>query len=236
MVPIVFDANQEFEYDAFHKYLLDLCRKHHDEQRALAFAFIVYDFEDHTVNQIIKNHDYWSALDKIAGNYLSIFYIDSKDSYYENRKREILQDRVLQNHRPSKEEQISFLVPISIEPSPLDNAVDLIKKQFGLAEELKTPFVIFFQTDGKAILDHLLITLKQERIEDAFIELKACIEEAVNSMSKVLPENYKNYLEIYNLIRGSLKKRSLFKFVDRKKAIDVGIEVILLLVKSFSQT
>lgn len=204
MIPIAGQFGGKFETDEFDKfknYLLDICKKHKKEHRALAFAFIVYDFQDYTIQKIVGDKHYWQTLDKIAGEYLTIFYIDSDDSYYNKRR--------LKLNKPNENSQ-TFLCGIK---TPFDGAIRFIKEEFQLDDNIKTPFVLFFQTDGKKLLDYFFITLKQEKLEDAFLELKAIIKNAADSVSKVLPENYKNYQEIFNLIRGGVENGQFWDFV-----------------------
>ena len=72
MVPLyITTKDKEFGHEDFVDYLTDLCRQHKEQGRALAFAFLAYDFEDNTITQMLKNKDYWATLDKISGKYLS---------------------------------------------------------------------------------------------------------------------------------------------------------------------
>ncbi|HOH71058.1 MAG TPA: hypothetical protein PK552_03250 [Paludibacteraceae bacterium] len=127
---------------------------------------------------------------------------------------------------------ISLLVPITRKPTPIDNAIGFVKSEFELDDNIKTPFVLFFQINNDDnISDSFIVGLKQDRLEDAFLELRDHIKNAVESLNKVLPENYKNHQEIFNLIKSGVKSGKFYDFVNKKvKPILRGIETIISLV------
>ena len=49
------DAIHELTTEAFHQSIIDVCNKHREESRALAFAFILYDFENPQINKILND-------------------------------------------------------------------------------------------------------------------------------------------------------------------------------------
>jgi hypothetical protein len=78
MVPLkIFNDGmiQELSNDAFSQSIIDVCEKHRNDKRALAFAFILYDFENPQIFKILNDRNYWNALHIISGKYLSIYYI-----------------------------------------------------------------------------------------------------------------------------------------------------------------
>ncbi len=52
---------------------MDICANHHKNARALAFAFILYDFEHPQIAKVLEDQHYWNALNKISGKYLTVF-------------------------------------------------------------------------------------------------------------------------------------------------------------------
>ena len=63
--------NQDFQ--EFEESMLQICKEHQTTRRALAFAFILYDFNNAHVAKILKDPDYWQSLHQISGNYLTVF-------------------------------------------------------------------------------------------------------------------------------------------------------------------
>ncbi len=231
MIPIVANKEQSFDAESFEKYIIETTKMHKEQGRALAFAFIIYDFDNHTINQILKKEDYWSSLDKISGKNLSVFYINSQNEYYKKRQNEIFQEELRQRENNTQDGFMSFLVPITKKPTPLDNAVGLIKTEFSIQDDIKLPAVLFFQTNEEEISDSFLITLKEEKLENAFLELRDHIKNAVDSLSEVKSEYYGNHQEIFNLIKNGVEGGKFNKFVKKKITSKIGIGTIISLVK-----
>jgi hypothetical protein len=59
--------------EQFQKEFLLICNEHQNDGRALAFAFILYDFEHPQIAKILRDEDYWGALNAISGSYLTVF-------------------------------------------------------------------------------------------------------------------------------------------------------------------
>lgn len=231
MVPIAITSDKQFDEEGFRNYLTDLCRKHKKEKRALAFAFLVYDFEDNTIQQILENPKYWTALDKISGRFLSVFYINSQDNYYKKRQKQIFTEEKRQQQSVSQKGYMQFLTPITLKATPLEKSIYFLKKEFGLDDNLKHPFILFFQTDGEELLDYFVVALQQEKLEEAFLELKSQIKTAVDSVSKVTPDNFKNHKEIFNLIKLRVEGENSRNFIKTKVISKIGIGSIISFVK-----
>ncbi|MBO0593926.1 hypothetical protein I2486_21185 [Cellulophaga sp. E16_2] len=80
MFPIQEQGNQigiGHGYDSFLKKFIEICENHLKNGRAKSFAFILYDFHDEQVRDILKNQGGFAQLDRLSGSELSIFYIHS---------------------------------------------------------------------------------------------------------------------------------------------------------------
>ena len=62
--------------------ILTVCNEHKLANRALAFAFILYNYKNPQIYKILADLDYWRAMNETSGNYLSIFYIAQQESYF----------------------------------------------------------------------------------------------------------------------------------------------------------
>jgi hypothetical protein len=232
MVRLVLTPNgNTFDEVSFRNYLLDICKQHFNSSRALAFAFIVYDFDDTTVPQIIENEKYWTALDKISGHFLSVFYINTQNDYYKRRQMEIYKEELAQQKRTAKGGYFQMMRQITLKDTPLDKSIDFLKNEFNLEGSIQTPFVLFFQIDGEDILDCFVVMLKQEKLEDAFLELKTQIKNAVDSVSKVTPDNFKNHKEIFDLIETGVKGGNSINFIKTKIISKISIGTIISFIK-----
>jgi hypothetical protein len=133
---------------------------------------------------------------------------------------------------------IECLIPVTLEATPeatpLDQTIIFIKEEFGISENIKHPFILFFQTDGENIIDSFVVKLKQEELEKAFLELKRLIKNAVNSLIKVTPENYENHKELFNLIRTGVQGGNAIEYVNNKVLSKIGIGTIIALIKTIA--
>ncbi len=81
MVPIKLQKDgsiYELGTEEFSRSIIEVCEKHRKENRALAFAFILYNFENPQIVKILNDKNYWNALNTISDHYLSIYYINSQ--------------------------------------------------------------------------------------------------------------------------------------------------------------
>ncbi|MCL2623545.1 MAG: hypothetical protein FWD31_07770 [Planctomycetaceae bacterium] len=231
MIPIVISEGKGFDEYSFGEYLTQLCRQHKSEERALAFAFIVYDFANPTIAKILKDEDHWNALDYISGHKLSVFYIDSQNHCYGNRQKQRHSEALRQQEefKAKNRDMLSFLYPVPMEPTPTDNAIGLIKNVFELDENIKTPFVLFFQIDNHDMISDLFIVgLKQDKLENAFLELRNHIKYAVDSLSEV---RKKYPQEIFNLIKTGVENGKFYTFIKTKVIPKLGVETIISFVQ-----
>lgn len=78
MIPI-FEQGQGkgigHDLDSFIARFDSICKEHIQGKRAKAFAFILYDFVDHDLKQILKDQGVFAKLDRLSGNSLSLFYL-----------------------------------------------------------------------------------------------------------------------------------------------------------------
>lgn len=234
MVPIVFNSHKNFDDESLRDHLMKLCNDHHEAKRALVFAFLVYDFEDNTVSQILENHHYWSALDKISGQFLSVFYINSRISYFTKRQREIQLERRAGTDFASRRGLNQMLVPINISDSVLEKSNDYFKKEFAFEENLQHPFILFFQVDGELIIDYFVVSLKQDRLEEAFLELKRQITNAVAALKRITPENYNNHKEIFEQVKLSVQGANMHHYIKTKIIPKLNIKTLLSFIRVLS--
>lgn len=209
MVPLkIFNdgAIQELSNDAFAQSIIDICENHRNDKRALAFAFILYDFENAQIFKILNDRNYWSALHTISGKYLSIYYIPSSESTF-GEDLDAVSDR---------EKRGLYQIDGN---NGVSNIQPMLKKYLELDENVKNPSILFFQVEGNMISDYFLIELLEERIEDSFIELKEYVSSAVDRLKMIDPENYGNFQPIFESLKQGVKskkfRRVLFKGVHK---------------------
>ncbi|WP_413534079.1 hypothetical protein [Empedobacter brevis] len=82
MIPIYEQGYQQGIGHGFNSFLnsfIKICENHLENGRAKSFAFILYDFHDKQIREILKNQGGFAKLDRLSGSELSIFYIHSDD-------------------------------------------------------------------------------------------------------------------------------------------------------------
>lgn len=188
--------NKELSFKSFREKLVETCNSHREKNKALAFAFILYDFEDPQIYKVLNDEEYWLALNKMSGEYLSIFSI---------------------NYKPEDEgmEKTAFLTSFSYDDNPSIATNKLIEDYFGEGLKVTYPAILFFQVNEAEVIDSLLIELSEERIEETFLELKEHIKATVDVLKKINRENRRNFKEIFNLIEMKLVANKNAKIIKR---------------------
>lgn len=198
MFPIVYPNNKNANPDNLRDYIMKVCQTHKAEGRALAFAFIVADLHNPHVNKILHDHNYINALHEISGKTLTVFFL--MDDYV---------NRAIINSSNSNR----ILLELGVEP--LSGPPSLMPKQLAkiLIEEeiLQTPCILFFQVEEYNVTDFFITKLRENKIEDGFLEIKDIIEKAVKSLAKVKPENHKNSKELFSLIKQEIESSEFWK-------------------------
>ena len=69
-----------YSLETFLKRFNEICQEHLQSKRAIAFAFIFYDFDNRHFRKILKNQGVFAQLDRLAGKQLSIFYLHTKNA------------------------------------------------------------------------------------------------------------------------------------------------------------
>ena len=146
----------ELKTDDFIESIIDLCETHRKENKALTFAFLIYDFETPQIYKILEDVNYWNALNTISGKYLSVYYIHSRENTF---------GEDLSTHNGHEQRR---LFPID-DRIRLSAVMPMLKNYLALDEDVKLPAILFFQVEGKLISDYFLIELFEEKMEESFL-------------------------------------------------------------------
>ena len=185
MTPIFINGRKQgISYHEFHENLISICNEHIANNIALAFALIIYDFTNAQVRKVLQDQEYWDALHTVSGPYLSVFSIHQKPTY-----------RLRGNTYERRD-----LYSVSTANNPYDATGDILSKYFRLPLNVTYPAIVFFQVDGDSVMDSVIIELKEEFIQSAFLELKEYVAKAVKALRLIKIENRDNRQEIFNLI------------------------------------
>jgi hypothetical protein len=80
MIPVYEQGHQQgigHGYESFLRSFIEICQNHLKNGRAKSFAFILYDFQDKQIKDILKSQGGFARLDRLSGSELSVFYIHS---------------------------------------------------------------------------------------------------------------------------------------------------------------
>ncbi|MFV7236297.1 hypothetical protein [Flavobacterium sp. ZB4R12] len=202
--------NRKSSYEQFEREFFKICNEHRENNRALVFAFILYDFENEHIGKILEDPHYWLSLNSISGEYLTVFSLHYKAEDMKSKLMDIMKQRM--NQGTQKEFN---MIPTDQNPSQDTNK--LIQKYFGKDFKIKYPSVLFFQVKENAVSDSRLIQLDQEGIEASFLELKQYIKIAAEALQEVNREYKHNVDELFSLVDQSVS--GLRQKIQIKKGI-----------------
>ncbi|WP_282126465.1 hypothetical protein [Marinifilum flexuosum] len=221
MVPIKFQTTEFLEGVTPKKFksdILSMCENHKNQGRALAYAFLMYDFENPQIAEVLENKNYWNALHKISGKYLSVFYLNSREEHFAED---------LNNQSGVVKRELCGI-------DSFEGLSSMIAPYFDLEDKVKLPSILFFQTRGRMITDYFVIELNEEKIEDSFLELKSYIKVAVENLKGVKPENYKNSESIFDLLKRGVEGEKIRKvFFKNIKTFPVQLVINWFVGKCF---
>jgi len=189
--------NTEHDFYSFKNQMIEICNNHRNNNKSLAFSFILYDFENTQLSKILKDQDYWLALNQISGEYLTVF------SLHYNPEAKIKRPNIA-----------PILLTVPTDWNPSDGTNKLIKKYFGKID-VNYPAILFFQVNGNSVIDSILIELKEEEIEKAFLELKEYIKVAVDSLKRISIENRQNYREVFDCLEREVESKQANRKIKR---------------------
>jgi len=172
--------------------MIQICNEHQNKGRAIAFAFILFDFGNPQLWKILDDEKYWLALNEISGEYLTVFSLN-----YKIKKKQVPRSSV---------KLTQMLTSISTYYNPSSGTNELIRKYFGSEIQIQYPAILFFQVDDNSVIDSLLIELKEEEIEPSFLELKSYIKKAAETLKKVKGKDKSNRKKIFDQLVRDIKR------------------------------
>lgn len=197
MQPIYINSDKK-EYKYFKNNLVKLCNEYRAQNRALAFAFILYDFKSPQVKKVLEDYDYWNALNRISGPYLTVFTLHYREK-----------------PRYRKPNILTTLISMPIFGPPENEIDDIMIKYFDNRQRITYPAILFFQVDQSKVIDTMLVGLKGEHIENSFLEIKNYLLRAADGLSKIDRSNKDNHKEIFDRLELEIKNMQTMKLIQR---------------------
>lgn len=194
MYPILNIKGQNISKDEFILNFLHICKSHQNSQRALAFAFIIYDYTSPHITKILNDNDYWNSLNKIAGNFLTVFHADCRFP--------TLNSKVIRFRNGVAYNSMFGIQTENDDPSIISFAI--LENYFGISEPVKIPSILFFQVDNMEITDYMFLNLKENEIEKTYNEIYEILNEVTATLKGISPDCYHNNGPVFREIRNSV--------------------------------
>ncbi len=172
------------------------------------YGFILYTDSDPYVKKVLRDDDFWDALDEKSGQNWPIFAV-----------RPITKEktgiRALSNPR-----MINFIVSES--ERKISN--EMVLKTFGLSSAKDLPCFVAFMWDDSDNLQSISVPIRGNNIDECYNSLREIVELITEAEDKVLPE-YKRNVELFHIVAdelSALQTRYTVKSIGRitKKFLD----------------
>jgi len=197
MIPIISHGKtgeHGYTFDNFESNFLQICEDHRTDKRALAFAIILHDLRNPNIAKALRDQDYWQALDKISGQYLSVFSFHT------------MPRRAPRRNIPS-ETRMHYMTSVML--NEFEDGRSMVERYFELDQYARLPAILFFQVSNAEVIGSRLVQLTKETTEESFLEIKEIITSAADAVSSVKEENHRNDHVIFQLIEENLKNRGI---------------------------
>jgi len=226
MFPIFLENTSKpiVDFDNFKNYFINICNSHKNQNRALAFCFILYDFNNHNIRRILSDKIYWDTLDSISGMFFTIFSFNYREKI-----------RPKKMDRSSDSGFMHFMTSFnstkdSTQISEFND--NILKHYFTNSKYIKFPVLIFFQVQDDAIIDSFLVSLKEEKTEESFFEMRDYIKKAADTLQMIQPDYFENNKEIFDQLKLRINDTKHFKFANSvKNRIKTVTDLFLFLGK-----
>lgn len=171
--------------DEFYKRVDTICKEHLKQKRAHAFAFLLYDFQNKAVREVLKDGGGFKELDHLAGKDISIFYLHSNRP--ESLKR--FNDTIVK----SFDFQQEVLFPAMIFFRFANNEVEDIK----IVELIERDFLSAFKELYSVIENYIANNKPIESSKNINVLIASVKKVAIEQFFKVIFEHW--YKKIFNI-------------------------------------
>lgn len=200
--------------DQFFEQFPTICSQFQNELNVLTFGIIIYDETTPELRKVLRDTDYWEALDRLSGDKMVIFSLPDHVS------------QTVQSDSDIDTGKVGYLVPLNfrVPSQPLVKRHSyLMKRLFNNDSLLVYPSVLFFQVVGTEIYDYRLVPLQKDDIHKSYTAVRGLFECISNVLNDIAPENFGNRKEIFNLVKDHLLTRdyTLYIYKGAKHTMDL---------------
>jgi hypothetical protein len=151
------------------------------------FGAIIYSNRHPHIKKVLKDEDYWLALDNISGTRWAIFAARA----VEGRTK-------ISGGGPSG--SLGLMLQVWVEPSQNEKLIEYLE----IKSTEKPLFVVFTRLKNGNILKSIL-NLDDSSIEKAYDRLNNIIRDVTSSVEKIEKENIEDYESIFNAVNMSVE-------------------------------
>lgn len=191
------DHIRSLEGEEFVSSIMTICDQLQKKHNILTFGFIIYDETTPQFRKLLRDKDYWEALDRVSGDKMMIFALsDTVDSISEGLGT------------------IQFMTAFSPSRSNKTKSYShLLNEVFDDEALLVYPSVLFFQVFEGNIYNYRLLPLRRDTIEESFSAVQKLFESIAKVLDQIAPENYQNCREIFELVKDDLLNQKYTMYI-----------------------
>lgn len=159
-------------------------------------GFILYTDKNPFIKKLLRDNDYWKALDKISGKDWAIFAIKPDSGDYEIPI--------------SNENSLSMMVPVWKEPK---SNLKLLK-EFGLKDTSDLPMLLIVSQNDNGEILKCEFHLDETNENSVYNSLKEGIEVVSNEL-KYIKSKFKNNDTVYINVKGAIEHNLIWKKIHK---------------------
>ncbi len=152
------------------------------------YGFILYTESDPYVIKVLRDNDFWTALDRISGANWPIFSVRPLVKGFYN------------NNSSSNTGMISFMVQTWVEPQ----SNEVIIRNFGLSSSNDLPCFVAFIWDDNDELQSISVPIKGNNIDNCYNSIREIVD-VITKAEKNVRQEYKRNVEVFNIVADELK-------------------------------
>ena len=174
-------------------WVLDLALQYETESPVPIFGVIVYTDSHPNIKKVLRDKDYWKALDKITGPKWCVFSIRAIEGRFD--------------YTPPQPDTFSKLIPITKEPDQNEELFDLLK--IDSTEIL--PCLVVFIVKNADIMTRTIVPLNDDSTDTAFAKMREIMSLVADALEGVTEENLTNPEGVITAVNFALQN-----YKDRK--------------------
>ncbi len=199
------DGAVGYTFPEFRSRFLEICEEHLQSRRAFLFALLLFDVDTPEIAKVLRDPDYWAALDKISGRYLTVFTL------------------LTQQPRSDYRREQRSMVGIDSVPDRGMKLQLILNSYFGLETRVNLPSVLLFQVAEGKVSWYTFVQLRAGTVESSFGEIRDLLRDLADALSKADPGSI-NVVTSVEAIESRLLKRKAVAFFKTGKKLLEGVK------------